>query len=114
MGQSEALAPTSSTNTRRSAFPLLANSRQAQLKNSSRSPAPSDLVFGSIQGALASGSQRLPYRDSGCFSKELAPLGESGCWTLFEVRFQKLQGYLAHLRAEAGAPLRGKRAALLA
>src|SRR5215203_2498422 len=54
-GASEMLAPISSTNTSRSAWISLATKeRQAALKNSSLSLAPTDLFFGSTQGALAS------------------------------------------------------------
>jgi hypothetical protein len=51
-GESETLAPISSTNTSRSASTFPATSiLQAALRNSSRSPAPSDLFFGSTLGA---------------------------------------------------------------
>jgi hypothetical protein len=54
--ESETLAPISWTKTSLSASTSSATrARQAALRNSSRSPAPIDLFFGSIQGALASG-----------------------------------------------------------
>jgi hypothetical protein len=55
---SETLAPISSTNTSRLVSTSSATkTRQAALKNSSRSAAPSDLFFGSILDALASPSE---------------------------------------------------------
>src|SRR3712207_4248452 len=57
-GASEMLVPISSTNTSRSAqISPATRLRQAALRNSSLSLAPTDLFFCSTQGALASGAQ---------------------------------------------------------
>src|SRR5829696_3515610 len=74
-GESETLVPLSSTNTRRLASTSPATiSRQAALRNSSRSAAPNDLFFGSTQAPEHPAHGRLADRESGHPPQELSPL----------------------------------------
>src|SRR5215217_9170637 len=97
-GESETLAPISSTNTRRSASTFPATSiLQAALRNSSRSPAPSDLFSAPPEAPHHPAHGRVADRETGHPPEVLATLGEGGGGAFFEVRFQHPPGALVHL-----------------
>src|SRR5215207_7839847 len=102
--------PHSSTNTKRLA-PILpaTNALQAALRNSSRSAAPTDLFSAPAQPLEHPADGGVTYRNPGHFLQELAPLGEGGRRTLFEIRFQEPACSFAQLRLGAGALLRSER-----
>src|SRR5215212_4121359 len=108
------LAPISSTNTKRSASTLPEkSSRQADLKNSSRSPAASDLFSAPSHGPEHPGNGGLAHRDTGYPPEVLATLGGGGRGAFFKICFQEPPGTLVHLWLGAGPLLRGEGASLL-
>src|SRR3712207_4198078 len=112
-GASEMLAPISSTNTSRSAqISPATRARQAALRNSSRSLAPTDLFCGSTPYARASVTREqrspLPRRHTRQ-NRSSGPVRR--CVTLFEIDFQNLPRRFVELRFGAGTLLRSERLA---
>ena len=108
------MEPISSMNTSRLAHisPAI-KARQAALKNSSRSAAPTDLFSTPPEASEHSAHGRLADRDPGHPPQELEPLAEGRHGPLFEVLLQQPPCGLVELRLEARAPLGRERAPLI-
>src|SRR5918998_1738106 len=84
MGQSETLAPTSSTNTDSPASSSRRPKPARALRSSPRSPASSDLRSAPSRAPERSAHGGLAYRDSGRIAQEFAMLLEDGRNLLFK------------------------------
>src|SRR5215203_3582060 len=109
-GANDVFEPISSTNTSRwGPISPATSTRQATLKNSSRSAAPTDLFSTPPRTAQQPRDSGLAHSQPGHAAQVLAPLREGGGRSLLEIHLQEPPRAIVGLRGSTRAPLRAQR-----